>query len=777
MTPKAAQQSATLLEILARSLRECDSPADGVERPAAILWTDPDRQWARLVSAWRKELPELLVLGEYEPAEHMGPAIWLRCVVDRELEEPALPADRAPILYLPGVGRQMLRAGEDCPPELRPLVELLYRGTAWKHPNGQDWTVTAFLGQRGVGLEVARDENTRDAVLRALPELMRTPLGVLRERHLQAEDFDRLLTTDVVRDLLLWMGEPVECEQRMGAERWEALRNQARLRFSLDPARDGELTAAERVVAGDGPWEDVWKRFTEAPAVFPGLVQLLRRVQPRELFRGRDRLPEENAREEAALRAELEALAGRPSAEICRRVRELENSHGIRRQWVWARLGDSPLARALSPLVCLAELGATPLGGDRAEDFAKAYAEGAWRVDASAWKAVAVVSTAADRSLIGAVVHAILAPWLDASARAFQEVVLRQGLDWTVGGGAALVDEGECLLFADGLRFDVAQRLAEILEGHACRVRLSWRWAGLPTVTATGKPLVTPARTDLEGGELGGDFAPRFREGGQTYYAEGLRQAIGRQGYQIVGEGDLGVPEAEKARAWTESADLDRCGHDEQERLPERLGAELERLAERIRALLGAGWKRVRVVTDHGWLWTPRGLPKVSLPRHLTESRWARCAALEGSPQVDAHLFPWTWNAGQFFATAPGASCFNQSPAYAHGGVSVQECLIPVLDVVGSAKPLAVAAIRSIIWRGMRCMVEAVGEDRGLLVDLRLETSGGLSVVPRRKSLDEGTASLLVADDKYEGADLVLVLIDESGRVLAQRRTRVGEDT
>lgn len=74
-------------------------------------------------------------------------------------------------------------------------------------------------------------------------------------------------------------------------------------------------------------------------------------------------------------------------------------------------------------------------------------------------------------------------------------------------------------------------------------------------------------------------------------------------------------------------------------------------------------------------------------------------------------------------------------------------------------------------------MVEAVGEDRGLLVDLRLETSGGLSVVPRRKSLDEGTASLLVADDKYEGADLVLVLIDESGRVLAQRRTRVGEDT
>src|SRR5207248_11543074 len=66
------------------------------------------------------------------------PAIWLRCVVDRTLPEISIPADSVPILYLPGVSRQALRAGEECPRELQPLVELQYRGRVWHQRNGRE---------------------------------------------------------------------------------------------------------------------------------------------------------------------------------------------------------------------------------------------------------------------------------------------------------------------------------------------------------------------------------------------------------------------------------------------------------------------------------------------------------------------------------------------------------------------------------------------------------------------------------------------------------------
>ena len=37
-------------------------------RPAAVLWTDPECQWQRLVERLRELLPELLTLGEHVPA-------------------------------------------------------------------------------------------------------------------------------------------------------------------------------------------------------------------------------------------------------------------------------------------------------------------------------------------------------------------------------------------------------------------------------------------------------------------------------------------------------------------------------------------------------------------------------------------------------------------------------------------------------------------------------------------------------------------------------------
>lgn len=767
--------STTLLDALVSALRACDSTPDGMVRPAAILWTDPDRQWLALKPALLQRLPELLVLGDYNPADRTGPAIWIRCVVEGTLDTPQIPEGRVPVVYLPGVARQDLRAGRDCPESLQPLVELMYRGTMWLQRGGHDWTVTAFLtSPHGLHLDLARDQATLEALTRALPELAVTPIAQWRGRRLQAEDFDRLLSRDVVRDLLRWMSDPTSTKQRMGSKHWEAFRNQCRERFGLDPEVDSVISAGERLGTGSGAWAEVWERFEEAPAAYPGIPELLRRSRPNRLDVDPSRWPDINEAQEDAVRAALTELKNLRHDKACARVIELEQQHSERRGWVWARLGLSPMAMVLEPLARLAQLAVSALGGSTPDEIAARYVEEAWEADAASWEAIARCP-ASDEGLIKAAVRALLEPWLDESARAFQKAVAQSPLPGLHQQEPVVVEPGHCLLFADGLRYDVSRRLAQRLEARGCQVRIRYRWAALPTVTATGKPAVTPVASDIAGGELPEDFTPRFFSSGKPANASVLRTALEEAGYRVLGDESAHCPEGEGVRGWVEAGVLDQRGHDLQDDLARHIEGEIERLVERILGLLAEGWKSVRVVTDHGWLLLPGGLPQVNLPKYLTASRWKRCAVIAGESQVDALTAPWYWSSTHRFATAPGIACFNASPCYAHGGLSIQECLIPDLLVELAGQSRTRAAIRSVTWRGMRCFVEATTTGGPVFADLRLGRPGGQSVVLTVKPLDEdGSTSLVVADDAFEDADLVLVLLDQAGEVLAQRNTRVG---
>jgi len=144
----------SLLEGLLVSFERALHTPEGTVPPAAILWTDQDGVWRPVVSRLRSELSHLFTLGEYDGQTRTGPTIWLKCIVGRTLTE-SPPPDVTPILYLPGVSRQELRAGGDCRPAYQPLVELLFRGRAWHQENGKDWSVEAFLvADEGLGLEV-----------------------------------------------------------------------------------------------------------------------------------------------------------------------------------------------------------------------------------------------------------------------------------------------------------------------------------------------------------------------------------------------------------------------------------------------------------------------------------------------------------------------------------------------------------------------------------------------------------------------------------------------
>ncbi len=774
---RATEGGRNLPRALEASLRSAMLAPDGRVPPAAILWTDAEGQWEPLIPALRAVLPALYTLGRYDPASRTGPAIWLKCIVDRTLPE-APPPDETPVLYLPRVSRQDLRAGGDCPARLQPLVELQFRGRIWHQSNGHDWTVQAFLvSDDGLGLDLARDRRTEEAMLRVLPVLADVDTSALRGRRLDADDFDKLSVTDPVRDLLRWMNGPELFEEGAAGSPWDSFRNICKSQFRFDPDTEGAPGVAAALLRGDAALEPVWRHFCEAPQLYPGLARRLSEPASGNrqglLSLDPSRNPKINQQDELDLRKQLEAIAGMPHAAACARVLELERKHAVRREWVWARLRESPWARALVPLSRLAQFASSPVGGTTVQAAASAYADSGWQCDRAAMEALAQFHTTADTTVMAPVVRALYEPWLDKSARHFQELVAKQSGEIRKGVGLTTGERDTCLLFVDGLRFDLAGSLREVLEARSLVVRMTHRLSTLPTVTATAKPAATPVAGEIMGSK-GEDFMPLL--GGKAAIAPVLRERMASQGVEIMEGDETRIPAGSEWGGWAECGHIDRMGHSLQGELVYQLQDEVMRVADRVAGLLDAGWRKVRVVTDHGWLLLPEGLPKVEMPAYLTETKWTRCAVVKGGSDVTVPAYPWHWNEDVRIVSPPGIACFRAKERYAHGGVSPQECVIPELLVERGAETIHVS-IQSVEWRGMRCKVRVKTNDASLLVDLRTNwKQAGSTILTAPKPLGPaGEVRLAVPDDKYEGQAASVVVLDASGKVLASETTIVGE--
>ena len=327
-------------------------------------------------------------------------------------------------------------------------------------------------------------------------------------------------------------------------------------------------------------------------------------------------------------------------------------------------------------------------------------------------------------------------------------------------------------MFVDGLRFDCGKRLVELLEQSGFSISEKPGWVALPSVTGTGKPAIAPPVV-----------AGVVAEAPEPYNFEPLssqqfKKALTDNGWLTLGPKEL-VTEAVSPSAtnklWVEFGDIDHEGHDRGWKLARHISVLLLEIRERIIELHSAGWNRVRVVTDHGWLLLPGGLPKIELPVVLTDSKWGRCASIKAGASTDERLYPWSWNPHHHFALADGISCFKKGEEYAHGGLSLQECLVLEL-IVQKGASVAAIEITDIAWKGLRCTVAVDGEFAGLSCDIRSYPGDPAStVVVSSKPLKEnGTASLVVENEDLEGREAVLVLLDSSGKLVAEAKTIIG---
>ena len=743
--------------------------------PRVVLWPDGGRLWARVIPLLRDAMPELLALDRVADGDHQGPATRLRYLLARK------EFGNTPVLYLPGIARPAFRGAAGFPAEARHLFALQYQGQFWTQQNGKDWTPAAFLATQdgGLGLDLARDPATRQALSAQLEHVLRTRLADLRGRRLEAADFHALVASDPIRLLLHWMAAPDAARQSGPAGAWTGFTALCKQRFNLDPDRDGVISAAEKLVAGQGEWDQVWQRYREAPKLYGGVRKALDRVQPRDLLdTGNDRIPANNRQQEAQLRQGLLALADLPQSPALDRLARLCADHAPRAASLWAELGEAPLAGAAQHLGAMADAIRAGGPGQDWAALADSYTRQGWRVDAAAWKALAAVRDAPDLHAVAAALRAVYRPWLEDLAERTTRLAASYPNRQPATCPTLAPAPGDVILFVDGLRCDLGLELQQRLMDQGLTAELQTRWAALPTVTATAKPAWRPLAEHLKGDVIAEGFEPRRVSDDRPLKTALFRELLDTTGWAWIEPMATGDP---GGAGWTETGAFDRYGHDQGARLAWRIAEELRAVVHRIRELLDGGWRRVIVLTDHGWLLVPGGLPRVDLPKHLTLSRWGRCALARPEAQHSYHQVSWFWGAEHAVVLAPGIAVFRDGLEYAHGGLTLQEALTPLLTVTatagGETVPVRIAAAR---WIGLRLRVQLDGPAAGLFLDLRAKPadpgSSLLAADQRLKPVEpDGKGALAVENDDLIGQAAMLVVVRDD-QVIGKQPVTIGEN-
>lgn len=762
----------TVLEAFALRIREQArrfNPA--IEAPpVAVLWTDEKREWESVLPKIKESLPELFSLGDYAPDERTGPGVWLRMVADGHAGKVS-PGETA-ILYLPGVGNGQLRTdlrGLKEDPQLAPLAELQFRGCFWRQENGKDWTPRAFLETKrgGLGLKVAGNQETLQTLKAALGKLLMQNLPAVEAQAIDERTLNDLINPAPDETVLRWLTAPEAIQAEQGVS-WDSFVANAKKRFGVDLNR-GPMELAQKILAskpGDAAYP-LWEKYCAHWQSYPQAYGVFSAIAPPDLFQGAERYPRENEADEKQLAVELlKAVALEPVA-AAEAVLAAEVKHAARRATLWARMGQAPLAMALSHLASIAKATLEPLAGGNALEAAQRYAEGGWCIDQAACAAIAIAQQAELEKPIYAVLETLYRRWLEKQAEGFQGLVRKDGYPhWSLPE----VPDGAVVLFVDGLRLDLARELETQLQtDNGLDVALQHGFTSIPSVTSSGKVWVSPACKLAKGGN-GAGFEPKLPKG--PYTANILRKAIEAESFALV---DTENPSLAYGKGWAEfPGDIDSDGHNKGLKLARAVAAHLDDLAKTIRRLLNAGWKEVWVVTDHGWLLLPAGLPKAELPAKLTETKWGRCAVLkDAAGDRDWLVLPWSFDPAVRVALAPGISAFSSGREYDHGGLSLQESVVPFMKVSRTGPVAGQPRLSSVSWNTRKTICTVATSD-----------AAGLSVALERLGTMIGEAERIDADGKgrvvFEEVDdlvgeQISVVLRREGQKVAEERLVFGE--
>lgn len=243
------------------------------------------------------------------------------------------------------------------------------------------------------------------------------------------------------------------------------------------------------------------------------------------------------------------------------------------------------------------------------------------------------------------------------------------------------------VFFLDALRYDLAEHLMAILPSDLFETSMSTETGVLPSITEVGMAALLPQADEglqitvedaglqvrLAGEEVGS------RQGRLAWLADRLAQRGKVVKLDEAEQSALGGVEI----LVIQSRDLDTFGTFAADLHPQGLLDLVDRIAQAMRMLKDRGFQRFLVTADHGFLYLPPGVqpqrmhaPEAKVRKH----RFAIGGTREGCLVLEAEDLG--LRGSEIFAFPVGLQVFGlpgQTRAFLHGGLSLQESVIPVL--------------------------------------------------------------------------------------------------
>jgi len=745
-------------------------------KPEVILWPDPENQWTEVIAVLQESIPHLLMYGSFDPSKKQGPAIWLKCMIARVLPEATWDAEAIPIIYLPGVAKSDLRNVENAVFNFQPLLEYQYTGTLFIQENGREWSILAFVENPnyGLGIKVAKDNATKEALKKTLPSIFQDREVLAKKNSIDADYLNNQLFPDIIPTILKWMCKGDEFLKNMDAGKREVFTNLCKSQYEFEPDHKNIKAIAEKLGSQKNSWKYVWQLYATAPHKYPEIEGLLRLAKPADLGIGVFALPDEswpqvNEQKEETLAQALTKAAKQDAVKALATLQDLEKEHSVRKNWVWFELGKSPLTDALQYLVQMAAKSNEAFSSSSIEAIKNYYTSNGYAVDQFMRKALAAVKSEKDKTIVKSIIHLFYQPWLENITNKFQKLVEQDASIFTTQ--QAIAETETFVLFVDAFRYELAEEFSNRLQKYKLKVSLQCGWSAIPSLTPTAKPAISPIATAVSMQSGIAEFRPQLQSG-KDLLTPVFRDALKTAGYKLVtnasdiqGEG----------KYWKEIGEIDTKGHEEQADMVKRIEELFDQVQEALDVAFERGIKRIKIVTDHGWLLLPGGLPKTKLNAGLTETRWGRCALIKDGATTDLLHLPWRWNPSTYIAYAPGISFFKVNEEYAHGGISIHECLVPTLIIENPNVLDIQAEVKVVKWVNLKCTIQTSDVPDGYAVDIRTKYNDAKTsiVLSKNKILQNNTVTLMV-DDAAEHHSASIVLLDENERILDKKPTTVG---
>jgi hypothetical protein len=362
----------------------------------------------------------------------------------------------------------------------------------------------------------------------------------------------------------------------------------------------------------------------------------------------------------------------------------------------------------------------------RVEEFVKHYTSEWWRLDYWALQLSALQASLSSEDKNRFVNPAWVAyrKFLDSVNRAFMNSVKREGwqpTQWAFWQNIRLGQERVAIFIVDALRFDLAKHLQECV-GSAVNFEVRSLKTVLPSITEIGMAALLP---DSEGLSVAWESSRLvIKVQGQEIVSKSdrrrwLERFIGQDG-KVVDLDELKATNLSDVKTLVVlSRELDEFGTFASDLHPQGLFDMVSRIAQSIRFVAEKGFQRIFVVADHGFLFAPQGCEPSTIRAPSEALEIKRRFVVGGQPEgcwvVQASEIGLQGNL--LFAFPEGFSVFalqGESETFLHGGLSLQESVIPMLCGQAFLMPKVVVRMQvqePISSRIVRVIVEAQVEN------------------------------------------------------------------